>query len=66
MVEKRDFERAVGETLQVHTQAEAHHSQEVRGTLLAVQPEAIVLQTASGNVTIPFAEIQSAKKSLRW
>ena len=34
--------------------------------LLAVQPEAIVLKTISGNITVPFAQIRTAKKALKW
>jgi hypothetical protein len=34
--------------------------------LLAVRPDAIVLKTPAGNVTVPLARIRSAKKTLRW
>jgi len=66
LVSKRDFERAIGEDLQVHLGREDVRMQELDGMLLAVQPEAIVLKTTSGNITVPFAEIRAAKKALRW
>jgi len=62
----RDFERAIGEDLDVETQGEDKRSKALKGMLLAVQAEAIVLKTGSGNVTVPLQEIRSAKKSLRW
>lgn len=60
---KRDFERAIGEGVIVERQA---GDRSVQGMLLAVQHEAIVLKTPAGNVTVPFAEIRSAKKAIRW
>ena len=38
----------------------------LEGMLLAVQPQAIVLKMEAGNVTVPFAQIRAAKKTLRW
>lgn len=66
LASKRDFERAIGEDLQVQLQAEPGRPGECRGMLLAVRPEAIVVKTDSGNVTIPLTQIRSAKKALRW
>ena len=63
----RDFERAIGETLVVTARtAEAGRFKEWHGMLLAVQHAAIVLTTNRGNVTVPLADIQTAKKALRW
>lgn len=67
LVSHRDFERAIGETLVVTARtAEAGRFKDCQGMLLAVQHEAIVLTTNRGNVTIPLADIQTAKKALRW
>jgi ribosome maturation factor RimP len=66
LVTKRDFERAVGEDLKVHMGEADGRTRELAGMLLAVQPEAIVLKTDSGNITLPMAEIRSAKKAVRW
>ena len=66
LVSQRDFERAIGEELQVTVGLEERRLQERRGMLLAVQPEAIVLKTGAGNVTLPLTQIRSAKKALRW
>ena len=61
----RDFERSVGEDLRLFVRMADGKTRETRGQLLAVQREAIVLTTSSGNVTILLAEIQSAKKVIR-
>ncbi|MBI1992017.1 MAG: ribosome maturation factor RimP [Candidatus Omnitrophica bacterium] len=66
LVSKRDFERALGEDVRIEVVREEGKAQELHGMLLAVQHEAIVLKTASGNVTLPFAQIRAAKKALRW
>ncbi|MBI3020909.1 MAG: hypothetical protein HYY59_02770, partial [Candidatus Omnitrophica bacterium] len=66
LVSKRDFERALGEDIHVEVVREEGKAQELHGMLLAVQHEAIVLKMASGNVTLPFAQIRAAKKALRW
>ena len=66
LVSQRDFERAIGEELQVTVSLQERRLQERRGMLLAVQPEAIVLKTDAGNVTLPLIQIHSAKKALRW
>ena len=66
LVNRRDFERAIGEDLRVDIRIEDGRSRELQGMLLAVQPEAIVLKTSSGNVTLPLAEIRAAKKAVRW
>jgi ribosome maturation factor RimP len=66
LVTKRDFERAVGEELAVIMRIEEGRTKELDGILLAVQPEAIVVKTPGGNLTIPLAQIQTAKKAIRW
>ena len=66
LVSKRDFERALGEEIVVITPTGDGRSRELRGMLLAVQHEAVVLKMPSGNVTILFLEIRTAKKALRW
>ena len=66
LVSKRDFERALGEDIQLELSVENGRSKELHGMLLAVQPEAIVLKTPAGNITLPMAQIRVAKKALRW
>ena len=66
LVNKRDFERALGEDLVVTAATPEGRSRELQGMLLAVQHEAVVLKTVSGNITIGFPEIRTAKKALRW
>ena len=66
----RDFERAIGE--EVHVQLRqplavgAVSLTHVKGSVLAVQPEAVVFTTPAGNVTVPLTSIQMAKKTIRW
>ena len=66
LVSKRDFERALGEDVVVTAEADEGRTKELRGMLLAVQHEAIVLKMGGGNVTVPFAGVRAAKKALRW
>ena len=66
LVTKRDFERALGERLRLQLTLEAQRTKDLEGVLLAVQEQAIVLNTVSGNVTIPLADIRTAKKAMRW
>lgn len=63
---KRDFERAVGEEVWLDVRIGEGRFRETQGMLLAIQPEAVVLKTTSGNVTIPLADIRIAKKALQW
>ena len=63
---KRDFERALGEELHVVFSLEDGRLRELEGMLLAVQLEAIVLKTVSGNVVMPLAQVRTAKKALKW
>ena len=66
LVSKRDFESALGEDLQLDLTIGDGRFKELQGMLLAVQQEAVVLKTREGNVTIPLAQIRTAKKALRW
>lgn len=66
LVTKRDFERAIGEQVRVEMRVDDTRTKEIQGMVLAVQPDAVVLNTPSGNLTVPLAEIRLAKKALRW
>ena len=70
LVSPRDFERAIGEELAVQLreplQTGASTLFQLKGSVLSVQPEAVVLKTAAGNLTVPLASIQAAKKTIRW
>ena len=66
LVTKRDFERALGEDLQVEVRTDEDRATALEGMLLAVQHEAIVLKTSSGNVTVPFTQVKQGKKVVRW
>ena len=63
---RRDYERAVGEEIALNVAREDGRLSDVSGTLLAVQPEAVVLKTPGGNLTIAMSQIRRAKKALRW
>jgi ribosome maturation factor RimP len=66
LVSRRDFERTLGERLVVVTDLGEGRVQELKGMLLAVQAEAIVLDLTSGRVTIPLTQVRLAKKALPW
>ena len=63
---KRDFERAIGEELALEIRAGEGRFKPLEGMLLAVQPEAVVVKTPEGNLTVPMGEIRIAKKAIRW
>ena len=63
---KRDFERALGEDVRLELSADDGRTKELQGVMLAVQPEAIVVKTPAGNVTVSLAQIRLAKKTVRW
>jgi ribosome maturation factor RimP len=65
LVSKRDYERAVGEELKLVLHTDEGRVRDTQGILLAVQPEAVVLKTTAGNVTLPMVQIRSAKKVIR-
>ena len=64
LVAKRDFERALGENVELDVNDPSRGAMQTSGKLLAVQADAIVLITPSGNVTIPFAQIRRAVKAV--
>ena len=66
LVSKRDFERAIGEDLRLDVQLPDGRGTEMQGMLLAVQPDAIVLNTSAGNITVSLAQVRLAKKTVRW
>ncbi len=66
LMTKRDFERAIGEELKLDVRIQEGRFKELNGMLLAVQPEAVVVKTPQGNVTVAMNEIRIAKKALRW
>lgn len=66
LVSQRDFERALGEDIQLHLMSDNGKSTELHGMLLAIQREAVVIKTSAGNMTVPKTQIQFAKKALRW
>jgi ribosome maturation factor RimP len=66
LVSLRDFERALGEQLQIEAAEPDGRVREWNGMLLAVQPEALVLKTEVGNRTFTRTQIKRAKKVLPW
>ena len=65
LVSKRDFERAIGEELELEVRDQTQGSRQVKGTLLSVQEDAVVITTRAGNVTVASAQIQRANKAIR-
>lgn len=66
LVSKRDFERAIGEELNLQVVQDTGRITQVTGRCLAVQPEHVVLTTPSGNVVVPLRQIQKALKAVKW
>lgn len=66
LVSKRDFERAIGDEVELEVAEAVRGSKQLTGTLLAVQQEAVVVTTGSGNVTVPMDRIQRARKAIHF
>ena len=66
LVSKRDFERAIGEELEIELLEAIGSSHQVKGQLLAVQPDALVITTSAGNLVVPLARIRRALKAVHW
>lgn len=65
LTSKRDFERALGEPIELDVEdAPRGGVRRVTGQLLAVQDAAIVVITASGTTTISMAQIRRALKAI--
>jgi ribosome maturation factor RimP len=65
LVTRRDFERAIGDAVNLCLQEAVGGARQLEGELLVVQPEALVVVTPTGNVTVPLAAIQRAVKVIR-
>jgi ribosome maturation factor RimP len=63
LTSRRDYERAIGEQIELQLGPPAG-GKPVIGMVLSVQDDAVVLTTRSGNVTVPFGQIQRARKAL--
>lgn len=66
LASKRDFERALGEEIEVELAEPVREARQLKGRLLSVQDEAVVLITRFGNLAIPFRQIRRALKAVRW
>ena len=66
LVSRRDFERALREDVALELSAADGRPRTLEGQVLAVQHEAVVLKTPSGNIAVPWAEVREGKKTLRW
>ena len=64
IVSKRDYERAIGEELDLELLEPVRGSRRLIAPLLAVQEEAVVMSTSTGNVVIPVRQIQRARKAI--
>ena len=65
LVTRRDFERAIGDSVELRLQEAIGGAMQLEGDLLVVQPESLVLVTRAGNVTVPLNQIVRAVKTIR-
>lgn len=65
LVTPRDFERAIGEPVEIHVREALDGTMQIQGKLLVVQPEAVVVVTSQGPVTVPLAAMARATKAIR-
>ena len=65
LASKRDFERALGERIELEVlNTQQGRSARVTGQLLAVQEDAVVVITPEGTSTIPMTQIRRAMKAI--
>ena len=66
LVSPRDFERAIGEQVQLDILQADGRSAPASGMVLAIAHETLVLKTGSGNVSVPLGQVRNARKAIRW
>jgi ribosome maturation factor RimP len=64
--DRRAFDRVEGRTVLVHRRDEDGRLHEVRGAVLAADPEEVVLEVEGSPVRVPYDEIAKATQSLPW
>lgn len=64
--EQRDFDRVEGRTVLVHRRADGDTVTQVRGTVVAAEDEAVVLDVDGSPQRIPYGEVAKATQSLPW
>lgn len=63
---RRDFERAVGERVEVRYRDDQGQPQMIKATVLAVQDDAVVLKDDAETTILALSSIEKATKSLPW
>lgn len=67
MHDQAAFDRAEGRgVLVVCAEAEGERTREVRGVVVAAEPDAVVLDAAGDQVRVPYSQIVKAKQTLPW
>jgi ribosome maturation factor RimP len=64
--DQRDFDRVEGRTVLVHRRADADTLTEVRGTVLAAEDDAVLLDVDGNRLRVPYAEVAKATQTLPW
>ncbi len=65
LVTRRDFERAIGDSVELLLQEASGGAMQLEGDVLVVQLESLVLVTRAGNRTVPLNQIVRAVKTIR-
>jgi ribosome maturation factor RimP len=60
------FDRVEGRAVLVHRRTEDDRSEELRGTVVRAEQDAVVLAAAGREVRVAYGEIVSAKQTLPW
>ena len=62
----RDFERVVGQDVQLDVHDEAGNNARIKGMLISVTEESLILKTDAGKLTIGRDTVHKATKALPW
>lgn len=65
LTDRRSFDRVEGRAVLVHRGAQDHR-QQIRGTVVAAEPDAVVLDVDGERVRIPYADVAKATQTLPW
>lgn len=66
LVSTRDFERVVGETLQLTVSDSEGHTDQIIAVLISVAEDRLMLKNDAGKLTVDRATIRKATKALPW
>ncbi|HEY8341279.1 MAG TPA: ribosome maturation factor RimP [Egibacteraceae bacterium] len=66
LTDQRAFYRVEGRSVLVHRTTGEDRLEQIRGTVVAAEPDAVVLDVDGEEVRVPYAEVAKATQTLPW